>query len=104
MHPTVKAARIAGWIYLALVVTGPFSLMYVPGKLIVKGNATATAGNVLATVLRVGSAVSGQGSLLQITFKAVAPSDETAIRVLSATPSPQDAGSAKWSNLTVKIK
>ncbi len=48
MHPTVKAARIAGWIYLALVVTGPFSLMYVPGKLIVKGNATATAGNVLA--------------------------------------------------------
>ena len=48
MHPTVKAARIAGWIYLSMVVSGPFSLMYVPGKLIVKGNATATAGNVLA--------------------------------------------------------
>jgi hypothetical protein len=48
MHPTVKAARIAGAIYLMLVVTGPFSLMYVPGKLIVKGDATATASNVLA--------------------------------------------------------
>ena len=37
MHPTDKAARIAGAIYLSMVVTGPFSLMYVPGKLIVKG-------------------------------------------------------------------
>jgi Domain of unknown function (DUF4386) len=47
MHPTVKTARIAGAIYLSMVVTGPFSLMYVPGKLIVKGNATATASNFL---------------------------------------------------------
>jgi len=48
MHPTNKAAHIAGAIYLLMVVTGPFSLMYVPGKLIVKGNATATAANILA--------------------------------------------------------
>ena len=48
MHPTDKVARIAGAIYLSMVVTGSFSLMYVPGKLIVKGNATATASNVLA--------------------------------------------------------
>ena len=48
MHSTVKAARIAGAIYLSMVVTGPFSLMYVPNKLIVSGNATATAGNILA--------------------------------------------------------
>ena len=48
MNPTIKNARIAGAIYLSMVVTGPFSLMYVPGKLIVKGNATATAANVLA--------------------------------------------------------
>ena len=48
MHPTVKAARIAGAIYLLMVVTGPFSLIYVPSKLIVKGNATATASNILA--------------------------------------------------------
>jgi hypothetical protein len=47
MHPTVKAARIAGAIYLSMVVTGPFSLMYVPSKLIVSGNAAATANNIL---------------------------------------------------------
>ena len=48
MHPLKKAARIAGAIYLSMVVTGPFSLIYVPGKLIVRGNATATADNILA--------------------------------------------------------
>src|SRR5438094_10006934 len=48
MHPTVKAARIAGAIYLSMVVTAPFSLIYVPEKLIVRGNATATAENILA--------------------------------------------------------
>jgi hypothetical protein len=48
MHPTDKAARVAGAIYLSMVLTGPFSLIYVPSKLIVHGNATATATNVLA--------------------------------------------------------
>ena len=48
MHPRKKAARIAGAIYLSMVVTGPFSLIYVPNKLIVRGNAAATADNVLA--------------------------------------------------------
>lgn len=48
MHPTVKAARIAGAVYLSMVFTAPFSLIYVPSKLIVHGNATATAGNILA--------------------------------------------------------
>ena len=47
MHPTDKAARIAGALYLSMALTGPLSLMYVPGKLIVRGNATATAANVL---------------------------------------------------------
>jgi Domain of unknown function (DUF4386) len=47
MHPTKKAARIAGAIYLSMVFTAPFSLLYVPGKLIVRGNATATATNIL---------------------------------------------------------
>jgi hypothetical protein len=47
MHPTDKAARIAGAVYLSLVLFAPFSLMYVPGKLIVRGNAAATADNVL---------------------------------------------------------
>ena len=48
MHPTVKAARIAGAIYLSMVFTAPFSLIYVPSKLIVRGNAAATAENILA--------------------------------------------------------
>ena len=37
MHPLKKAARIAGAIYASMVVTGPFSLIYVPSKLIVRG-------------------------------------------------------------------
>src|SRR5436309_10179213 len=48
MHPTKKAARIAGAIYLTMVFTAPFSLIYVPSKLIVRGNAAATADNILA--------------------------------------------------------
>src|SRR5437667_4889743 len=48
MHPLKKAARIAGAIYASMVVTGPFSLIYVPSKLIVRDNAAATAENVLA--------------------------------------------------------
>lgn len=48
MHPTDKAARIAGAIYLSLVLTAPFSLIYVPNKLIVRGDAAATASNVLS--------------------------------------------------------
>jgi Domain of unknown function (DUF4386) len=48
MHPLKKAARIAGAIYLSMIVTGPFSLIYVPSKLIVRGNAAATADNILA--------------------------------------------------------
>jgi hypothetical protein len=48
MHPTKKAARIADAVYLSMVVTAPFSLIYVPEKLIARGNATATAENILA--------------------------------------------------------
>ena len=48
MHPLKKAARIAGAIYASMVVTGPFGLIYVPTKLIVRGDATATASNILA--------------------------------------------------------
>lgn len=48
MHPTDKAARVAGAVYLSMVFTAPFTLLYVPGKLIVRGDAAATANNVLA--------------------------------------------------------
>ena len=48
MHPLKKAAHIAGAIYLSMVVTGSFSLIYVAGKLIVRGNTAATAETILA--------------------------------------------------------
>src|ERR1041385_5621642 len=48
MHPIKKAAHIAGAIYLTMVFTAPFSLIYVPSKLIVRGNAATTADNILA--------------------------------------------------------
>ncbi len=48
MDQTVKAARVAGAVYLSMVFTAPFALMYVPGKLIVRGNASATANNIAA--------------------------------------------------------
>jgi hypothetical protein len=35
-------------LYLLVVLTGPFVLLYVPGKLFVPGNATETASNILA--------------------------------------------------------
>ena len=47
MNSINKAARTAGAIYLALVILGPFTLMYIPTKLIVRGNASVTAGNIL---------------------------------------------------------
>ena len=48
MHPLDKAARSAGAVYLSLVFTAPFTLLYVPSKLIVRGDAAATANNILA--------------------------------------------------------
>ena len=48
MHPLKTAGRIAGTIYASMVFVGPFSLIYVPNKLIVRGDATATAANVFA--------------------------------------------------------
>jgi len=47
MNSTKKAARLAGALYVLNGVTGFFSLMYVPSRLIVSGNATATANNIL---------------------------------------------------------
>jgi Domain of unknown function (DUF4386) len=48
MHPLMKTARVAGVLYLLVVLTGPFVLLYVPGKLFVSGDAGATAANILA--------------------------------------------------------
>src|SRR2546423_2176059 len=47
IESTKKRARTAGMTYL-LMFTAPFSLIYVPNKLIVRGDAAATANNILA--------------------------------------------------------
>jgi Domain of unknown function (DUF4386) len=49
MYPTDKTARVAGVLYLLNGMTGAFSIVYVPRTLIVPGNATATANNILAS-------------------------------------------------------
>ncbi len=46
MIPISKNARIAGLIYLLLTIVAPFRLIYIPTKLFVDGNATATANNI----------------------------------------------------------
>lgn len=48
MDSMKKNARIAGLLYLGIVLTGPFVLIYAPAKLFVTGDAGATAGNILA--------------------------------------------------------
>jgi hypothetical protein len=42
-------ARIAGFWYLLMALTGPIGLLYVPTKIIVSGDATATANNILTS-------------------------------------------------------
>jgi Domain of unknown function (DUF4386) len=53
-----QQARSAGFLYLLLAITAPLGLLYVPGKLIVSGNASATADNIRASewLLRLGIA------------------------------------------------
>jgi hypothetical protein len=49
MNSTKRTARIAGALYLVNGVTGYFSIIYVPSRLMVSGNAAATARNILAS-------------------------------------------------------
>jgi hypothetical protein len=48
MEATKKTARIAGALYLIVVLTGIFSLMYVPSQLIVWDNAAVTTSKISA--------------------------------------------------------
>lgn len=54
-----KTARMAGFWYLIMAVTGAFSLIYVPSKIIVAGNAEATVNNIIANefLFRLGSVI-----------------------------------------------
>ncbi|MGH7239716.1 MAG: DUF4386 domain-containing protein [Candidatus Saccharimonadales bacterium] len=59
MNSNNKTARLAGFLYLITVVTGIFSLMYVPSHINVHGDAAATVNNIMASesLFRLGIAV-----------------------------------------------
>ena len=48
MNSTRNPGRVAGLWYLLLVLIGPLRLIYIPSKLFVRGDATATANNIAA--------------------------------------------------------
>jgi uncharacterized protein DUF4386 len=48
MSSTHNPGRVAGILYLLLVVIAPFRLIYIPSTLLVRGNAAATANNIAA--------------------------------------------------------
>jgi hypothetical protein len=56
MSSTKNPGRFAGLLYVLFSIPGVFAMVYVPSKLIVHGNATATANNIAAseTLFRLG--------------------------------------------------
>ena len=44
-----KSARVAGFLYLVVNLPAPFALLYLPSHLIVRGDAAATASNIMAS-------------------------------------------------------
>jgi hypothetical protein len=58
MSSTKNPGRFVGLLYVLVSIPGAFALVYVPSKLIVHGNATATASNIAAseTLFRAGIA------------------------------------------------
>ena len=72
MNSTKKAARIAGLLYLVVLIPGVFGLIYVPSVLIVFGDAAATAHNIAAseTLFRSGIVANlvGQACFIFVAF------------------------------------
>jgi hypothetical protein len=64
MDSTKRQAQYAGLLYFISALIAPIGLMYVPGKLFVAGDATATANNIRASEwllrLGIGSELAGQ--------------------------------------------
>ncbi len=72
MSSTRNPGRFAGLLYILTSVVGFFAMMYVPTKIIVHGNAQATASNILAheTLFRLGiaSELIGQAGFIFVAF------------------------------------
>jgi hypothetical protein len=68
MRLTRNPGRVAGLWYLLLVLLGPLRLIYIPSKLFVAGNATATVSNIAAheTLFRLGMASDLAGAVVLI--------------------------------------
>jgi hypothetical protein len=49
MNPSKNTARLAGLLWLLVAATGGFSLIYIRSKVIVSGDAAATAANIVAS-------------------------------------------------------
>lgn len=59
MNSIQKTARMAGLLYLLIAICAPVSMMYIPSKLIVSGDAAATVNNILASELLFHSGIVG---------------------------------------------
>lgn len=72
-HAATRLARIAGALYLPVFVLGPFALLFVRGKLIVPGDAAATADRIAdqGWLLRTGSVVELYLALTDIALAAL---------------------------------
>jgi len=93
-----RKARYAGFLYLLLGLTAPIGLIYVPGKLIMTGDAAATADNIRASgsLLRIGIASELFHQIVFVflvlalfrLFKAVNEREATLMVILSLTSVP----------------
>ena len=68
MNSLKKTARVAGSLYLLLVLLGPLRLIYIPDRLFVHGNAAATVNNIAAHQLlfRLGIVVDLFGAVILV--------------------------------------
>ena len=71
MNSRKKTARLIGLLYLLLSIPGAFCLLYVPSVLLVRGDAAATAHNIMASELLFRSGIVGN-LLCQAAFILVA--------------------------------
>jgi len=91
MDSIKRQARIAGLLYLLVVITGPFILIYVPNHIFVPGDATATVNNILAhqTLYRASIAAGIFGDVLFVfvvlaLYRLLKPVDQTLAVVMAA--------------------
>lgn len=60
MRPTDNPGRVAGFLYVLMSIVGFFAMGYVPGKLIVHGNAAETANNIAASEMLFRLGIAGE--------------------------------------------